>query len=67
LKEPNVSPPGVCCNQQNVFDPDSGYFSSRSVLSMRRATNNAAWSTESRAMYSAIASTSVNAEGDQIT
>ncbi|MCX8038248.1 MAG: fibronectin type III domain-containing protein [Candidatus Sumerlaeia bacterium] len=21
LKEPNLSPPGVCCNQQNVFDP----------------------------------------------
>jgi hypothetical protein len=21
LKEPNISPPGVCCNSQNVFDP----------------------------------------------
>jgi hypothetical protein len=21
LKEPNISPPGVCCNAQNVFDP----------------------------------------------
>src|SRR5688500_17205873 len=21
LKEPNTSPPGVCCNAQNVFDP----------------------------------------------
>src|SRR5687767_12843519 len=21
LKEPNLSPPGVCCNAQNTFDP----------------------------------------------
>src|SRR5262249_43848501 len=21
IKEPNTSPPGACCNQQNVFDP----------------------------------------------
>jgi hypothetical protein len=26
LKEPNVSPPGVCCAQQNVFDPAGGRF-----------------------------------------
>lgn len=26
LKEPNTSPPGACCNQQNVFDPDQGRF-----------------------------------------
>jgi hypothetical protein len=26
LKEPNTSPPGVCCAQQNVFDPDHGRF-----------------------------------------
>jgi hypothetical protein len=26
LKEPNTSPPGVCCAQQNVFDPDQGRF-----------------------------------------
>ena len=26
LKEPNTSPPGVCCAQQNVFDPTSGRF-----------------------------------------
>src|SRR5947209_6557392 len=24
LKEPNTSPPGACCNQQNLFDPDQG-------------------------------------------
>src|SRR6476659_5253095 len=24
LKEPNLSPPGVCCAQQNVFDPSTG-------------------------------------------
>ena len=24
LKEPNRSPPGACCNQQNVFDADQG-------------------------------------------
>ncbi len=23
LKEPNTSPPGVCCNNQNVYDPVS--------------------------------------------
>jgi hypothetical protein len=26
LKEPNLSPPGVCCAQQNVFDPAVGRF-----------------------------------------
>jgi hypothetical protein len=26
LKEPNQSPPGVCCAQQNVFDPSGGRF-----------------------------------------
>src|SRR5207237_3971975 len=26
LKEPNTSPPGVCCAQQNVFDTDRGRF-----------------------------------------
>lgn len=26
LKEPNASPPGVCCNQQAVFDPVQGRF-----------------------------------------
>lgn len=26
LKEPNTSPPGACCNQQNVFDPDQNRF-----------------------------------------
>ncbi|MCI0458498.1 MAG: kelch repeat-containing protein [Gemmataceae bacterium] len=26
LKEPNTSPPGVCCAQQNVFDIDGGRF-----------------------------------------
>jgi hypothetical protein len=26
LREPNTSPPGVCCAQQNVFDPVQGRF-----------------------------------------
>jgi len=26
FREPNVSPPGVCCAQQDVFDPTSGLF-----------------------------------------
>lgn len=26
LKEPNTSPPGVCCGQQNLFDPVGGRF-----------------------------------------
>jgi hypothetical protein len=26
LKEPNTSPPGVCCNAQNVYDPTSGRY-----------------------------------------
>jgi hypothetical protein len=26
LQEPNTSPPGVCCAQQNVFDPVGGRF-----------------------------------------
>ncbi len=26
LKEPNTAPPGVCCAQQNVFDPVQGRF-----------------------------------------
>src|SRR5262245_8804045 len=26
LKKPNTSPPGVCCAQQNVFDPVQGRF-----------------------------------------
>lgn len=26
LKEPNTSPPGVCCNAQNAFDPGSGRY-----------------------------------------
>ena len=26
LREPNTSPPGVCCAQQNVFDLDQGRF-----------------------------------------
>jgi hypothetical protein len=26
LKEPNTSPPGVCCNAQNVYDPVGGRY-----------------------------------------
>jgi len=26
LREPNLSPPGVCCNAQNVFDPVQGRY-----------------------------------------
>lgn len=26
LKEPNIAPPGVCCEQQNVFDPVRGKY-----------------------------------------
>lgn len=26
LKEPNTSPPGVCCNNQNVYDPVAGRY-----------------------------------------
>jgi hypothetical protein len=26
LKEPNLSPPGICCGQQNVFDPVRGNY-----------------------------------------
>jgi len=26
LKEPNTSPPGLCCGQQNVFDPIQGRY-----------------------------------------
>jgi len=26
LKEPNTSPPGVCCNAQNIYDPTSGRY-----------------------------------------
>ena len=26
LKEPNTSPPGVCCNKQNVYDPTIGRY-----------------------------------------
>lgn len=26
LKEPNTSPPGICCGQQNVFDAGSGRY-----------------------------------------
>jgi hypothetical protein len=26
LHEPNTSPPGVCCNAQNIFDPDQGRY-----------------------------------------
>jgi hypothetical protein len=26
LQEPNTSPPGVCCNAQNVYDPISGRY-----------------------------------------
>lgn len=26
LKEPNTSPPGVCCNQQNVYDPHTALY-----------------------------------------
>ena len=26
LKEPNLSPPGVCCNAQNVFEPRRGRY-----------------------------------------
>jgi len=26
LKEPNTSPPGACCNAQNVFSPNTGRF-----------------------------------------
>src|SRR5579864_4222092 len=26
LKEPNTSPPGVCCNAQNVYDPTIGRY-----------------------------------------
>lgn len=26
LKEPNTSPPGVCCNAQNIYDPTTGRY-----------------------------------------
>src|SRR5436190_23452807 len=26
LKEPNTSPPGICCGQQNLLDPTSGRY-----------------------------------------
>ena len=26
LKEPNTSPPGVCCNAQNIYDPTIGRY-----------------------------------------
>jgi len=26
LKEPNIQPPGICCGQQNVFDPVQGRY-----------------------------------------
>jgi hypothetical protein len=26
LREPNTSPPGVCCNAQNVYNPDQGRY-----------------------------------------
>ena len=26
LKEPNIQPPGICCGQQNVFDPNQGRY-----------------------------------------
>ena len=26
LKEPNTSPPGVCCNAQNLYDPATGLY-----------------------------------------
>ena len=26
LKEPNLQPPGICCGQQNVFDPGQGRY-----------------------------------------
>lgn len=26
LKETNTSPPGICCGQQNIFDPTSGLY-----------------------------------------
>lgn len=26
LKEPNISPPGVCCNAQNLYDPTLGRY-----------------------------------------
>src|SRR5438093_12785873 len=26
LKEPNWSPPGVCCNAKNAFDPSTGRY-----------------------------------------
>ncbi|MCI0460630.1 MAG: DUF1080 domain-containing protein, partial [Gemmataceae bacterium] len=26
LKEPNTSPPGVCCNAQNLYDPTTGRY-----------------------------------------
>jgi hypothetical protein len=26
LKEPNTSPPGICCGQQNVYDPEQGRY-----------------------------------------
>ncbi|HUE71908.1 MAG TPA: hypothetical protein VMP01_13565 [Pirellulaceae bacterium] len=26
IREPNTSPPGICCGQQNVFDPVSGRY-----------------------------------------
>lgn len=26
LKEPNTSPPGICCGQQNIFDPVRGRY-----------------------------------------
>jgi hypothetical protein len=26
LKEPNTSPPGVCCNKRNVYDPTIGRY-----------------------------------------
>jgi hypothetical protein len=38
LKEPNDAPPGVCCAQQNVFDPDGGCF-----LRFRAFSGNHGW------------------------
>jgi hypothetical protein len=38
LKEPNTSPPGACCNQQNVFDEDQGRF-----VRFRAASGNHGW------------------------
>lgn len=42
LKEPNLAPPGVCCAQQNVFDPSSGPTGGR-FLRFKGFSGNHGW------------------------